>query len=50
MDRKTERGIQEVEEEVFKRASVSSTRSQQENEDGSQYIKLCSWRGIVYEM
>jgi len=42
MDRKIERGIQGVEEEISERASASSTRSQQENEDGSQYIKLCS--------
>ena len=47
VDRKAGESIQEVEEKVHTRTSISSAGFRQKNKDGSGYVRLYDRRGIV---
>ena len=47
MNEKTRRSIQEIEEVIHKRTSVSSTRFRQKNKNESRCMRLCNGRGIL---
>ena len=50
LDGETREGILGVEEEIYKRTSISYTRSKQKNKDGSKCIRLYNKRSIIYRM
>ena len=47
LDRKVGEGTQGVKRNVYKRASVSSTRLRQKNENGSWYIGLYNGKSVI---
>ena len=47
MNEKTRRSIQEIEEVIHKRTSVSSTRFRQKNKNESRCMRLCNGRCII---
>jgi len=50
LDREVGENISGVEEEIYKRTSVSSPKLRQKNKDGSEYIILCNRRSIIYRV
>jgi len=50
LDRKTGKGVSEVEEEIHKGTGISSARLRQKNEDRSKCIGLCDRRSFIHEI